>query len=596
MSLAAERPPSDPPRPPSLHLRAGGVSLVLDARDGSFPPSCTGGTTSASSPRTSSRTLAARGRATTVPNDLDEPAPHRAVLPEHAAGWNGRPGLAGSAVGPRLVAAVHAHRCDVDTATRRAAAGWSPRARRRPRASPSAVEVELLPSGLLRQRARVTAVPPATSRFTVGRADADPARAAGRHRAVRPGRALGPRALAAAACRSSSACTRGRTGAAAPARTPRCPRRRHRRLRHARRGGLGGARRLERQPRHLRRAAVQRATRCSAAASCCCPARCGWRRARPTPARGSTARTAPGSTSCRGPVPHATCAPGPHHPRTPAPGRAATPGRRCTSTTTSTGSTALAGAAAEVGAERFVLDDGWFRAPPRRPRRARRLVRRRATSGRDGLHPLVDGRARARAWSSASGSSRRWSTPTPTWPARTRTGSCAPAAGCRRASRYQQVLDLAHPDAYAYLLERLDALLTEYAIAYLKWDHNRDLHRRRAPPDGAPGVHAQTLAVYRLLDELRARHPGVEIESCSSGGGAGRPRRSWSAPTGSGPATASTPWSASRSSAGPRCCCRRSWSAAHVGAPRAAHHRPHPRPVASAPAPRCSAPSASSGT
>jgi alpha-galactosidase len=31
-------------------------------------------------------------------------------------------------------------------------------------------------------------------------------------------------------------------------------------------------------------------------------------------------------------------------------------------------------------------------------------------------------------------------------------------------------------------------------------------------------VHAQTVAVYRLLDELRGRHPGVEIESCSSGG------------------------------------------------------------------------------
>jgi alpha-galactosidase len=31
-------------------------------------------------------------------------------------------------------------------------------------------------------------------------------------------------------------------------------------------------------------------------------------------------------------------------------------------------------------------------------------------------------------------------------------------------------------------------------------------------------VHAQTLAVYRLLDGLRAAHPGVEIESCSSGG------------------------------------------------------------------------------
>jgi len=31
-------------------------------------------------------------------------------------------------------------------------------------------------------------------------------------------------------------------------------------------------------------------------------------------------------------------------------------------------------------------------------------------------------------------------------------------------------------------------------------------------------VHAQTQAVYRLLDELRKAHPGVEIESCSSGG------------------------------------------------------------------------------
>ena len=31
-------------------------------------------------------------------------------------------------------------------------------------------------------------------------------------------------------------------------------------------------------------------------------------------------------------------------------------------------------------------------------------------------------------------------------------------------------------------------------------------------------MHAQTLAFYRLLDELRAAHPDLEIESCSSGG------------------------------------------------------------------------------
>jgi alpha-galactosidase len=79
------------------------------------------------------------------------------------------------------------------------------------------------------------------------------------------------------------------------------------------------------------------------------------------------------------------------------------------------------------------------------------------------------------------------------------------------------VLDLANPAAYAHILERLDALLSDHAISYLKWDHNRDLIE--AGHDGRPGVRAQTLAVYRLLDELRERHPGVEIETCASGGG-----------------------------------------------------------------------------
>jgi alpha-galactosidase len=32
-------------------------------------------------------------------------------------------------------------------------------------------------------------------------------------------------------------------------------------------------------------------------------------------------------------------------------------------------------------------------------------------------------------------------------------------------------------------------------------------------------VHAQTVALYRLLDALRLRHPRVEIESCAAGGG-----------------------------------------------------------------------------
>jgi alpha-galactosidase len=164
--------------------------------------------------------------------------------------------------------------------------------------------------------------------------------------------------------------------------------------------------------------------------------------------------------------------------------------------------TGLADTAAELGVERFVLDDGWFRH------------RRDDTAGLgdwyvdeglwpQGLHPLVD-HVRGLGmefglWvepemvnpdSDLARAHPDWVLPGPPW-------------------RNQQALDITVPDAYAYVLERLDALVGEYAIDFLKWDHNRDL---------VTPARAQTLATYRLLDELRARHPGLEIESCSSGG------------------------------------------------------------------------------
>lgn len=84
--------------------------------------------------------------------------------------------------------------------------------------------------------------------------------------------------------------------------------------------------------------------------------------------------------------------------------------------------------------------------------------------------------------------------------------------------RGQHVLDLSHPDAYAYLSERLHALLDENDIAYLKWDHNRDLVDPGSTVTGAAAVHANVEALYRLLDGLKEAHPGLEIESCASGG------------------------------------------------------------------------------
>ena len=82
--------------------------------------------------------------------------------------------------------------------------------------------------------------------------------------------------------------------------------------------------------------------------------------------------------------------------------------------------------------------------------------------------------------------------------------------------RTQYVMDLANPAAFDHVFGQIDALVSELGIDFIKWDHNRDLVE--STHDGRPGVHAQMRAVYRLIADLKRRHPGLEIESCSSGG------------------------------------------------------------------------------
>jgi alpha-galactosidase len=176
--------------------------------------------------------------------------------------------------------------------------------------------------------------------------------------------------------------------------------------------------------------------------------------------------------------------------------------------------TELADVAARIGVERFVLDDGWFAG------------RRDDTAGLgdwyvdpdvwpDGLHPLVQ---HVRSLGMQVG---LWFEPEMVNP-RSRLAAEHPdwilAAFGRLPllARNQVVLDVAHPRAHAYLLERIDSLVGEYGIDYIKWDHNRDLVE--AVHEGHAGVREQTLAVYALLTELRRRHPKLEIESCSGGG------------------------------------------------------------------------------
>ena len=171
--------------------------------------------------------------------------------------------------------------------------------------------------------------------------------------------------------------------------------------------------------------------------------------------------------------------------------------------------------AAEIGVERVVLDDGWFGS--RRNDRAGLgdwVVSKDAWP--NGLAPIIkyinDKGIEFGLWFEGEMVNRDSDLyrAHPDWilqePGR------IPVEG-----RWQQVLDLTKEGAYNHVLNQVDAVLSEYNIAYIKWDHNR--HLTDPISDGRPVVRKQTEAIYRMFDELKKRHPGLEIESCSSGGG-----------------------------------------------------------------------------
>ena len=178
----------------------------------------------------------------------------------------------------------------------------------------------------------------------------------------------------------------------------------------------------------------------------------------------------------------------------------------------------LAELAAEVGVERFVLDDGWF------------LGRRDDTSGLGdwwvdesvwphGLGGLVD---HVHNLGMEFG---LWFEPEMVNPDsnlyREHPEWILSAEGrVPLLHRNQLALDLSNPDVWTYLRDRVDTVLAAHAIDYVKWDHNRDLlEAGSAVHGGAPAVHAQNVAYYALLDDLRTRHPAVAWESCAAGGG-----------------------------------------------------------------------------
>jgi alpha-galactosidase len=176
----------------------------------------------------------------------------------------------------------------------------------------------------------------------------------------------------------------------------------------------------------------------------------------------------------------------------------------------------LASRAAAVGVERFVLDDGWF------------LGRRtdRAGLGDWQVDPVVwpQGLGRLADHVTALGMGfGLWVEPEMVNPdsalyrANPEWVLAAPPAP-QLEFRHQLVLDFGRAEVRAHIFNAIDALLSEFPITYLKWDMNRDISHPGGV-DGRAGSVAHVEGLYAVLDRLRAAHPGVDIESCASGGG-----------------------------------------------------------------------------
>ena len=166
----------------------------------------------------------------------------------------------------------------------------------------------------------------------------------------------------------------------------------------------------------------------------------------------------------------------------------------------------IATRAASLGAERFVLDDGWF---GQRDDDTSSLSDWEVDPRKypDGLGPLID-HVHGEGMSFGIWFEPEMINPDsnihrahPDW---------ALGADDQILGRQQKALNMALPEVRDFIYDRMAAILSAHEIEYIKWDHNRVLPM----PDAA-----QTRGSYALLDRLRAAFPQVEIESCASGGG-----------------------------------------------------------------------------
>jgi alpha-galactosidase len=184
---------------------------------------------------------------------------------------------------------------------------------------------------------------------------------------------------------------------------------------------------------------------------------------------------------------------------------------------------ALARRAAELGVERFVVDDGWFGARDHdRAGLGDWTVNARKFPG--GLRPLIDEVHRLGMdfgiWVEPEmvnpDSDLYRAHPDWAYHAEGRT----PTLG-----RNQLVLNFARADVREAVLGQLRRLLSEHGqIDFVKWDHNRpwtwiDVGWPEQPRRQREAWVRHVVGLYEVLARLRAEFPRMMIEACASGGG-----------------------------------------------------------------------------
>jgi alpha-galactosidase len=179
---------------------------------------------------------------------------------------------------------------------------------------------------------------------------------------------------------------------------------------------------------------------------------------------------------------------------------------------------AIARGAAALGAELFVLDDGWF---GRRDDATTSLGDwtpdpRKLPGGLAPLAEAVHGLGLGFGlWIEPESVSRESDY------YRTHPDQVLALEGREAAEgRNQLLLDLARPEVLEEVRSRIASLLRSARIDYVKWDMNRPYSRAGSPAFPAGEArHRSVLGFYALARALTADFPGILFEGCSGGGG-----------------------------------------------------------------------------